>query len=89
MLIDGREHPVLPAAEVARQKSVFLETVYRAITAGKLNGYQAGGTWLVMNDATLDAWTPPAPGRPRKRAKRKSKKQGLKGRDEGFPRDEG
>lgn len=79
MLTDGAHHPVLPAAEVARQKGCEWQSVQRAIEAGQLHGYQAGGAWLVHNDAALDAWTPKGTaGRPRTKQRRPARSAALK-----------
>jgi excisionase family DNA binding protein len=70
LLVEGNEYPVLPAAEVARQKGVDLSTVYRAVASGKLDGYQVGSAWLVLNNPRLDRWTAPM-GRPKKPDRRR------------------
>lgn len=85
MLIDGIHYPVLPAALVAREKGTHLETVYRAIEKGALPGYQAGGTWLVLNGAALDRWEPPRPGRPRTKHRRPNRAARMKEKKENDP----
>jgi excisionase family DNA binding protein len=78
VLVDGVKHPVLPAMEVARQRGCFEMTVYRAIEKGDLTGYQVGKTWLVVNDAKLDAWTPPRSGRPKTVHRRPQRSRKMK-----------
>lgn len=69
--------PIITAAEAARKKKVADMTVYRALERGELVGYRSGTTWLV-DAASLEAWKPRLPGRPRSKQRRPGRAAALK-----------